>query len=62
MKCKVAEEYVDYGHSVSISSPTGKADIVFVVEQSSHNEPVFNELVKPLMDSLRNDLAANGLG
>ncbi|KAL0277818.1 UNVERIFIED_CONTAM: hypothetical protein PYX00_004970 [Menopon gallinae] len=62
VKCKVANEYLEYGHSVPVTSPAGKADIVFVVEQSSHNEPVFNELVKPLMGTLRNDLAAKGLG
>lgn len=61
-KCTVEGKQVDLGHSDSITTPSGKADVVLVVEQSAHNSPVFKELVTPLIASLSSDLKEKGLG
>jgi len=44
-----------------VSSPVGKADVVIVVEQSSHNQAVFKDLVTPLIATLSTDLKGRGL-
>lgn len=60
-KCKVEDKPIELGYSATIESPKGKADVVFVFEQSSHNSPVFKELLTPLITTLQHDLKEKGL-
>ncbi|KAK6621829.1 hypothetical protein RUM44_001636 [Polyplax serrata] len=60
--CLINGQPTTYGQTVDVQSPSGKADVIIVFEQSAFNAHIFKELITPLIPTLSNDLKQKGLG
>ncbi|CAG9832524.1 unnamed protein product [Diabrotica balteata] len=60
-QCLNGPEAHNVGDQFSVKVPKNAADIVVMVDTVKANEPVYNELVKPLIQELTKGLAAKGL-
>ncbi|XP_028142993.1 apolipophorins isoform X2 [Diabrotica virgifera virgifera] len=60
-QCLNGPEPHNVGDQFSVKVPKNAADIVVLVDTIKSNEPVYNELVKPLIQELTKGLAAKGL-
>ncbi|KAG8309601.1 hypothetical protein J6590_081662 [Homalodisca vitripennis] len=60
-KCQVGSETLHIGESASVKTPQTAADVVIVVEQLEDNEDIFNNLISPLVSTLRNDFKEKGI-
>ncbi|XP_046751140.1 apolipophorins [Diprion similis] len=61
VSCQVGNMKVDIGDTFSAQHPKKQADVVIVVEQATENIKVFNELVLPLISSIRTELRDQGI-
>lgn len=49
------------GDTFSVKTPTKAVDIVIAIDQAKTNEPVYKELVQPLVQQLNTEFAGKGL-
>lgn len=61
MKCTNGAEVRTLGDKFSVKVPGKAADIILLVDTIKSNEPVYNDLVKPLVQEITKGLAAKGI-
>lgn len=61
VQCKNNANPIDMGSFFSVKLPGKAADVVIAIEQNKNNEPIFKELIQPLVTSLTTELTAKGV-
>lgn len=62
VKCDLGDgKKLNYGETVTVQSPQGKADIIIIVEQLKSNEVLLKDLVVPVVNQLTAELKSRGI-
>lgn len=61
VKCENGQESYDVGDSFSVKTPAKAADIIVAIDQHKFNEPVYKELVQPMISQITTELNAKGI-